>query len=70
MGQQTLFEKIGVQYEERDGLLYPLITLDGRWYKCWKIRTHVDAIFEVRISTEVSKLAKIRRTETKGSRGK
>ena len=28
MGQQTLFEKIGVQYEERDGLFYPLITLD------------------------------------------
>ena len=28
MGQQTLFEKIGVQYEERDGLFYQLITLD------------------------------------------
>ena len=28
MKQKTLFEKIGVQYEERDGLLYPLIALD------------------------------------------
>lgn len=28
MEQKTLFEKIGVQYEERDGLFYPLITLD------------------------------------------
>lgn len=28
MGQKTLFEKLGVQYKERDGLLYPLITLD------------------------------------------
>ena len=28
MEQKTLFEKIGVQYEERDGLLYPLIALD------------------------------------------
>ena len=43
MGQQTLFEKIGVQYEERDGLLYPLITLDikedganvGKYGRMW-----------------------------------
>lgn len=39
MGQQTLFEKIGVQYEERDGLFYPLITLDIRlrmkWSRSW-----------------------------------
>ena len=43
MGQQTLFEKIGVQYEERDGLCYPLITLDikedgtnvGKYGRMW-----------------------------------
>ena len=43
MGQQTLFEKIGVQYEERDGLLYPLIALDikeddanvGKYGRMW-----------------------------------
>lgn len=28
MGQKTLFEKLGVKYEERKGLLYPLIALD------------------------------------------
>jgi hypothetical protein len=28
MGQKTLFEKLGVKYEERNGLFYPLITLD------------------------------------------
>ncbi len=28
MGQRTIFEKLDVQYEERDGLFYPLITLD------------------------------------------
>ena len=44
MGQQTLFEKIGVQYEERDGLFYPLIALDikedganvGKYGQCWR----------------------------------
>lgn len=43
MKQKTLFEKIGVQYEERDGLLYPLITLDvkedganvGKYGRMW-----------------------------------
>lgn len=43
MEQKTLFEKIGVQYEERDGLLYPLITLDikedsanvGKYGRMW-----------------------------------
>lgn len=28
MGQKTIFEKLGVKYEERNGLFYPLITLD------------------------------------------
>ena len=43
MKQKTLFEKIGVQYEERDGLLYPLIALDikeddanvGKYGRMW-----------------------------------
>lgn len=30
MGQKTIFEKLGVKYEERNGLFYPLITLDIR----------------------------------------
>lgn len=28
MEQKTIFEKLGVKYEERNGLFYPLITLD------------------------------------------
>ena len=43
MGQKTLFERLGVQYEERDGLLYPLIILDmkeenmnvGKYGRMW-----------------------------------
>ena len=43
MGQKTLFEKLGVQYEERDGLLYPLIKMDikeedvnvGKYGRMW-----------------------------------
>lgn len=43
MGQKTLFEKLDVQYEERDGLFYPLITLDikeddvevGKYGRIW-----------------------------------
>ncbi len=43
MGQRTIFEKLGVQYEERDGLFYPLITLDiseedvnvGKYGRMW-----------------------------------
>lgn len=43
MEQKTLFEKLGVQYEERDGLLYPLITVDikeedvnvGKYGRMW-----------------------------------
>lgn len=30
MGQKTIFKKLGVKYEERNGLFYPLITLDIR----------------------------------------
>lgn len=30
MGQKTLFEKLGVQYEKKDGVFYPLITLDAK----------------------------------------
>ena len=43
MGQQKIKKKIGVQYEERDGLCYPLITLDikedgtnvGKYGRMW-----------------------------------
>ena len=28
MSEQTLFEKLGVQYREKDGILYPLITVE------------------------------------------
>lgn len=43
MGQKTLFEKLGVKYEERNGLFYPLITLDimeddvdvGKYGRMW-----------------------------------
>lgn len=29
MSEETLFEKLGVKYIEKDGIFYPLITLDG-----------------------------------------
>lgn len=43
MEKKTLFERLGVQYEERDGLLYPLITVDikeenvniGKYGRMW-----------------------------------
>lgn len=43
MGQKTIFERLGVQYEERDGLLYPLITVNikeedvnvGKYGRMW-----------------------------------
>ena len=65
MEQKTLFEKIGVQYEERDGLFYPLITLDikddgvnvGKYGHMW-------------MQYLKSESATIRGTEPKGSRGK
>lgn len=28
MSEQTLFEKLGVRYREKDGILYPLITVE------------------------------------------
>ncbi|MBQ8040719.1 MAG: TnpV protein [Lachnospiraceae bacterium] len=28
MSEQTLFEKLGVQYREKDGIFYPLITVE------------------------------------------
>ena len=30
MSEETLFEKLGVKYIEKDGIFYPLITLGGR----------------------------------------
>lgn len=43
MEQKTVFEKLDVQYEERDGLLYPLITVNikeedvnvGKYGRMW-----------------------------------
>lgn len=43
MGQKTLFEKLDVKYEERNGLFYPLIILDikeedvdvGKYGRMW-----------------------------------
>ena len=29
MSEETLFEKLGVKYIEKDGIFYPLITLSG-----------------------------------------
>ena len=29
MSEETLFEKLGVKYIEKDGIFYPLITLGG-----------------------------------------
>ena len=29
MSEETLFEKLGVKYIEKDGIFYPLITLVG-----------------------------------------
>ena len=28
MSEQSLFEKLGVQYREKDGIFYPLITVE------------------------------------------
>lgn len=30
MNEQTVFEKIGVKYREKDGILYPLITVETK----------------------------------------
>lgn len=43
MSEQTLFEKLGVQYREKDGILYPLITVEikeedadiGKYGRLW-----------------------------------
>ena len=41
MSEETLFEKLGVKYIEKDGIFYPLITLGGEkkntriGYKGW-----------------------------------
>ena len=43
MSEQTLFEKLGVRYRERDGILYPLITVEikeenagiGKYDRLW-----------------------------------
>ena len=41
MSEETLFEKLGVKYIEKDGIFYPLITLGGE-KKNIEIRAHVD----------------------------
>ena len=43
MSEQTLFEKLGVQYREKDGIFYPLITVEieeedadiGKYGRLW-----------------------------------
>lgn len=43
MSEQTVFEKIGVKYREKDGILYPLITVEikeeytdlGKYGRMW-----------------------------------
>lgn len=43
MSEQTLFEKLGVPYREKDGILYPLITVEikeedadiGKYGRLW-----------------------------------
>ena len=43
MSEQTLFEKIGVRYREKDGILYPLISVEikeknadiGKYGRLW-----------------------------------
>jgi len=43
MSEQTLFEKLGVRYRERDGILYPLISVEineenadiGKYGRLW-----------------------------------
>ena len=43
MSEQTLFEKLGVQYREKDGILYPLISVEikeenadiGKYGRLW-----------------------------------
>lgn len=43
MNEQTLFEKLGVRYREKDGILYPLITVEikeenadiGKYGRLW-----------------------------------
>ena len=43
MNEQTVFEKIGVKYREKDGILYPLITVEikeeytdlGKYGRMW-----------------------------------
>lgn len=43
MSEQTVFEKIGVKYREKDGILYPLITMEikeectdlGKYGRMW-----------------------------------
>ena len=34
MSEETLFEKLGVKYIEKDGIFYPLITLGGEENSC------------------------------------
>ena len=43
MSEQTLFEKLGVRYREKDGILYPLISVEikeenvdiGKYGRLW-----------------------------------
>ena len=39
MSEETLFEKSGVKYIEKDGIFYPW---RGEKHRCWEIRAHVD----------------------------
>ena len=61
MSEETLFEKLGVKYIEKDGIFYPLITLGGEENSTdvWKIWSYVDGLHTEGISAAIQKSGSI-----------
>ena len=72
MSEQTLFEKLGVRYREKDGIFYPLITVEIKKEDAdiGKIWSSMDGIHTVRISAEIQKSGAMWRVAQQSGRGK